>query len=116
MSVSYLIMAVFCYYYFLKQLKLKASADIYIIGALCFCMVISGWFNFLFVSPDIYNLLVDIKRGDGLSWKNIYMSVEILALLTVGKNGIINIYNWFISRNGWHGAIIRHNSPHNPGI
>jgi hypothetical protein len=116
MAGIFLIMAVFCYYFFLKQLKLKPSTDVYIIAALCFCMVISSWFNFIFVYPDAYHLLLDARRGDGISWKNIYMSVEILALLTVGKNGTINIYNWFICRSSRHSVIIRHNSTYNTGI
>ena len=109
MSVSFFIMAGFCYYYLLKELKLKTRIDVYLISALCVCMIISSWFNFLFVSPDIYYLLVDIKQGDGLSWKVIYKTVEIIALLTVGRNGLINIYNWFICGRRRHSVIIKHN-------
>ena len=116
MAVSFLIMAVFCYYFFLKELKLKARIDVYLISALCVCMIISSWFNFLFVSVDIYYMLFEAKRGDGLSWKNIYKTVEIIALLTVGRNGLINIYNWFICGSRRHSVIIKHNSTHNTGI
>jgi hypothetical protein len=116
MSVTYLILAGFCYYYLLKELKLKTRIDVYLISALCVCMIISSWFNFLFVSPDIYYLLVDMKQGDGLNWKNIYKTVEIIALLTVGRNGLINIYNWFICGSRRHSVIIKHNSTHNTGI
>jgi hypothetical protein len=116
MAGAFLFMAGYCYYFFLKQLKLKPSTDVYIVAALCFCMVISSWFNFIFVHPDVYHLLLDARRGDGISWKNIYMSVEILALLTVGKNGTINIYNWFICRSSRHSVIIKHNSTYNTGI
>ena len=116
MAVIYLIVAAFCYRYISIEVKLKNNTNAYIISALCFCMVITSWFNYVFVNPDVYYALIEARRGYGLSWINIYMSVEIIALLTVGKNGTINIYNWFICRNGWHGVIIRHNSPHNTGI
>lgn len=115
MAVSFLFMAGFCYYFFLKELKLKKSIDLYIIVALCICMVGSSWFNFLFVSTDIYYMLIDAKRGDGLSWKNIYRSVEIVALLVVGKNGFIYINNWVICRRRRFNAIIEHNSTYNSG-
>ena len=109
MSVSFFIMAGFCYYYLLKELKLKTRIDVYLISALCVCMIISSWFNFLFVSVDIYYMLFEAKRGDGLSWKNIYKTVEIIALLTVGRNGLIYIYNWFICGRRRHSVIIKHN-------
>ena len=115
MSLSFFIMAVFCYYYFLKELTLKNRNNIYIIGALCFCMIISSWFNLLFISPDIYYLLIEAKRGDGLSWKNIYKSVELLALLMVGKDGFIHICNWLVCRCRRFNVIIANNSTYKIG-
>ena len=116
MSVIYLIVAVFCYHYIAIELKLKNNINAYIISALCFCMVITSWFNYVFVIPDVYYMLIEARRGDGLSWKNIYKTVEIIALLTVGRNGFINIYNWFICGSRRHSVIIKHNSTHNTGI
>ena len=115
MSLTYLILAGFCYIYLLKELTLKKGIDVYIISARCICMIVSSWFNFLFASPDIYYLLIDIKQGEGLSWKVIYRSVEIVALLVVGKNGFIYINNWVICRRRRFNAIIEHNSTYNPG-
>ena len=115
MSVSFLIMAVFCYYFFIKELKLNKGIDVYIIFALCFCMIVSSWFNILFMNHDIYHILYQVKRGDGLSWKNIYLSVELIALLTVGRNGVIYIYNWLVCRNRRINVIIANNSTYNLG-
>ena len=116
MSVSFFIMAVFCYRYISIELKLKNNINAYVISALCFCMVISSWFNFVFVSPSVYHILIDARRGQGFSWENIYKTVEIIALLTVGRNGLINIYNWFICGSRRHSVIIKYNSTHNTGI
>jgi len=115
MAVIYFILAVFCYKYIAIELKSKNNINAYIISALCFCMVISSWFNYVFVNPDMYHLLIDVRRGDGLSWNNIYKAVELIALLTVGKNGIINFYSWFICRRGRLNAIIANHTTHKIG-
>ena len=115
MSLSFFIMAAFCYYYFLKELKLKNKKEVYIIGSICICMIVSSWFNLLFVDPYFYHLLIDVKRGDGLSWKNIYKTVELIALLMVGKNGLTYIYNWCICRLRRFNAIIANNQTYNIG-
>jgi len=115
-SVIYVFMAGYCYHLFKHELILKRKFDSYMIAAICVCMVISSLYNYLFVFTDMYHLLLDARRGDGLSWKNIYRVVEIMALLTVGKNGIIYIYNWFICGRRRHSVIIKHNSTHNTGI
>ena len=78
-------------------------------------MIISSWFNFLFVWPEMYYLLIDVKQGNGISWKLIYKSMEVIALLMVGKNGIINFYSWFICRRGRLNAIITNHTTHKTG-
>lgn len=115
MSVIYFISAVFCYHYIHIELTYKRILNAYIISILCICMIVSSWFNFLFVWPEMYYLLVDVKQGDGLSWKLIYKSMEVIALLMVGKNGIINFYSWFICRRGWLNAIIANHTTHKTG-
>ncbi len=115
MSASYMLAATSGYYYLLKELKLKKSFDFYVISALCVCMVVSSWFNYVFINIDVYYSLLDSRTGDGFSWKNIYRSVEIVALLVVGKNGFIYINNWVICRRRRFNAIIEHNSTYNSG-
>ena len=115
MSLIYLISAVFCYHYILIELKLKNNTNAYLISFLCMCMIITSWFNYIFVNPDMYHLLIEARRGDGLSWKNIYRTIEIVALLTVGRNGIIYIYNWLICRRRRINVIIANNSTYNIG-
>ncbi len=115
MSLIYFIFAVICYHYIELELRLKNNLNVYLISAICFCMVITSWFNFLFVNTELYYLLLDMRRGDGLSWKNIYKSVELIALLTVGRNGTIYLYNWTICRYRWINVIIANNSTYNLG-
>ena len=115
MSLSYLILAGYCYRYILAEVKLKNRVNVLLISLLCICMIISSWFNFLFVSPDIYYLLVDAKKGDGLSWKNVYKTVELICLFTVGRNGIINLRSWLICRWRRFNVIITNNSTYNIG-
>lgn len=114
-ALIYMIMAVYCYHLFKHELILKRKFGSYIIAAICVCMIISSLFNYLFVFPDMYYLLLDARRGDGLSWKNIYRAVEIIALLTVGKNGIIYIYNRLICSCRWFSVIIANNSTYKIG-
>lgn len=115
MSVSYIISALFCFYYFTKELELKNNTNAYIIASICFCMVISAWFNYLFINVDLYYLLMDARRGDGLSWKNIYKTVELVALLIAGRNGIINLIGWLVCRRSRFNVIIANNSTYNTG-
>ena len=115
MAAIYFIMALFCYHYIGIELKSKHNINAYIISALCFCMIISSWFNYIFVNPDMYHLLIDSRRGSGFSWNNIYKTVELLALLMVGKDGIIYIYNWLVCRCRRINVIIANNSTYNLG-
>ena len=114
-SLIYMFMTGYCYHLFKHELRLKRKLDSYLIAAICFCMIISSLFNYLFVFPDMYHLLLDARRGDGLSWKNIYTVVEIVALLTVGKNGIIYIYNRLVCSNRRFSVIIANNSKYKIG-
>jgi len=115
MSLSYLILAGYCYKYIVIEVRLRDRVNVLLISLLCICMIISSWFNFLFVSPDIYYLLVDVKKGDGLSWKNIYKTVELICLFTVWRNGIINLRSWFVCRRYRFNVIITNNSTYNIG-
>ena len=109
MSLCFYISAVFCYRYILKEVKLRRGIDLYFMCALCLCMVVSSWFNFLFVWPEAYYFLIDMKRGDGFSWKNIYKTIEILSFLVVLKNGFAYICSWCVCDSRWFNAIIADN-------
>ena len=115
MSCVYFALSVFCCRYVQKEIELHRKSHAYVIAALCICMLITSWFNYVFVNPDMYRLLIDARRGDGLSWKNIYKTIEIIALLMVGKNGILYTYNWFNCGVRWFNAIIASNSYFNRG-
>ena len=110
MAMAYLFSSAFCYRYLKKQIELKVNAAAYVISALCICMLISCLFNVLFIDPDFYYALIEIKQGGGISWRLIYQSIEIIALITVGKNGIICGHRWVACRGGWLNVIITNNS------
>jgi hypothetical protein len=115
MATSYLLLAVFCYRYILIELKCNRVLKAYVVSLLCVSMLISCFFNLLFTDPEMYHLLVEVKQGDGFSWKNIYKAIELIALLIVGRNGFIYLYNWLICRNRWINVIIANNSTYNLG-
>ena len=115
MAIIYFILARYCYKYLIKELVLKRVLSAYVIASLCCCMVVSSWFNFVFFSPEIYYALIDIRRGSGLTWENIYNTIELAALLIVGRDGFIYLYNWLICRNRWINVIIANNSTYNLG-
>lgn len=115
MSLVYLLAALFCYRYAEADLLLSKVLSFYLISALCICMIISCWFNFIFINKDIYSVLVDIRYYNAFGWKNIYKSVELLALFVVGRNASIYIVNWFICRGMRVGAIIEDNKHYKNG-
>ncbi len=57
------------------------------------CMLVSSLFNIVMMSPDMYYLLVDIKQNNAISWKTIYLSIEIAIALIIGKSGFDYITN-----------------------
>ena len=83
-SFVYTTTAVVCY---IARPKVK-SIQLVLSSLLICCMVISSLFNLLFLYNPIYCLLVDFKQNDIVSWKNIYLAVEISALLIAGKDGL----------------------------
>lgn len=109
MSLIYFYSSLFCYRYILIELKCKNYLNVYLVSLLCICMIISSWFNAIFSSHYIYYLLIDIRSGDGFSWKNIYRSVELISLLTVGRNGFIYLVRRLSCGNRWFNVIIKNN-------
>lgn len=51
------------------------------------CMTISSLFNLLFLNQSIYPILSYIKHDAIFCMNNIYLAVELAALLIVGKDG-----------------------------
>ena len=115
MSLAYFILAIYCYKYLIKELILKKVINAYAIATLCTSMVISSWFNFIFINPEIYYALIEIRRGSGITWENIYNIIELTALLIVGRNGFICLCNWLVCRSRWISVIIANNSTYNLG-
>ena len=115
MSLIYLLAAFFCYRYAEDELLSGKILQFYLISALCSCMIISCWFNFIFINKDIYSALVDIRYYNAFSWKNTYKSVELLALFIVGKNAIIRLSHWFICRSMRVNATITDNKHNKSG-
>ena len=115
MSLTYLLSAFFCYRYAKAELISGKILEFYLISALCICMIISCWFNFIFINKDIYSVLIDIRYYNAFSWKNIYKSVELLALFVVGKNATIHLDHWFICRRVRINATIADNKHNKSG-
>ena len=115
MSLVYMLSAWFCYGYAKGSTIKNKVFDFYLISALCVCMIISSWFNFIFINKDIYNALIDIRYQNAFSWKNIYRSVELLALFMVGKNAFIYLNGWFVCRGFRFNATIDDNKGNQSG-
>ena len=115
MSLIYLLMAFFCYRYAKDDLVGGKVLEFYLISALCTCMLMSCWFNFIFINTDIYNALIDIRYYNSFSWKNIYRSIEFLAFFIVGRNVFIHINDRFICRGGRVNATIADNKHYKSG-
>ncbi len=82
----------------------------FLILALCFCMAVTGLFNLVMINHDVYNLLNPFKSGDGFSWRNIYLSVEVLVSFIVGGHGISYVAHMDICPHGGSRGIIRDNN------
>ena len=115
MSLTYMLTALFCYRYVENDLRSNNVLGFYLSGVLCCCMVVSCWFNFIFISKDIYSALVDIRYYNAFSWRNIYKSVELLALFIVGRDVLICLYYRFICRCMRINVIIEDNKHHDSG-
>lgn len=87
----------------------------FLILALCFCMAVTGLFNLAMINHDVYNLLNPLKSGDGFSWRNIYLSVEVLISFIVGGHGISYVAHMDICHDGVSNVIIRDNINDNQG-
>lgn len=77
--------------------------------ALCFCMVVTGLFNLVMVNHDVYSFINPFKSGDGFSWRNIYLSVEVVVAFIVGGNVFNYIASVDICPHGGSRGIIRDN-------
>jgi len=94
-----------------KQEQAKGNNfSAFLILALCFCMAVTGLFNLVMINHDVYNLLNPFKSGDGFSWRNIYLSVEVLVSFIVGGHGISYVAHMDICPHGGSRGIIRDNN------
>jgi len=87
----------------------------FLILALCFCMAVTGLFNLVMINHDVYNLLNPFKSGDGFSWRNIYLSVEVLVSFIVGGHGISYVTHMDNCHDSVSNDIIRDNIINNQG-
>ncbi len=78
--------------------------------ALCLCMAVTGLFNLVMINHDVYSLLKPFKSGDGFSWRNIYLSVEVVVAFIVGGNVFNYIAHMDICPHGGSRGIIRDNN------
>lgn len=82
-SASYTIASVISWFLLPKTRSIQLVLSLMLI---C-CMTISSLFNLLFLNQSIYPTLSYIKHDAIFCMNNIYLAVELAALLIVGKDG-----------------------------
>lgn len=82
-SVAYTVAAVISCFLLPKTKSIQRVLSLMLI---C-CMTISSLFNLLFLNQSLYPVLSYIKHDAIFCMNNIYLAVELAALLIVGKDG-----------------------------
>ena len=86
----------------------------FLILTLCFCMLITGLLNLVMANKELYYLLKPWKSGvDGFTWKNIYLSVEVLVGFFVISSGINSLVDLGVCRPIRYNGTIRDNDNFN---
>lgn len=95
-SVVYLLVSSLCVKLAFKEL-VNGNNDYAILASmLCVCMLITSMFNVVMIDEYVFYALTEYKSGDGLSWKNIYFSIEMATLIIVSSNGFKRLFTRFI--------------------
>ena len=108
-GLFYVLLAALCVVLAKSEHKLSSNLNAALILTLCFCMLITGVLNIIMANSDVYFMLKPWKSGDnGLTWKNIYLSIEVLTALIVGGNGLTHIISVAVCALSRWSGIIRH--------
>lgn len=83
-SVAYTVAAITSWFLLPKTKSIQLVLSLMLI---C-CMTISSLLNLLFLNQSIYPILSYIKHDAIFCMNNIYLAVELAALLIVGKDGL----------------------------
>ena len=98
-----------------SELKKGNNFNSLLICALSFCMCVTAMFNLSMINIESFKFINEAKSGEGLSWRSIYSSIEILILLIVGGNGLNYLAHVDICSHGKRNATIRDNINPNQG-
>jgi len=96
-ATIYLSFALCCVKLAVKEVDSHRNYSATLISILCLCMLITALFNIVMIDVVMFYTLNEYKSGDGLSWKNIYLAIEILIMIMVIANGIFAISNFCLS-------------------
>jgi hypothetical protein len=93
-AAIYLSFALCCVKLAAKEVDSHQNYSATLISILCLCMLITALFNIAMIDVAMFYTLNEYKSGDGMSWKNIYLAIEILIMTMVIANGIFAISNF----------------------
>ncbi len=110
MAISYILLSFVGVRLAIKELQLNSIFYCLLICLLSLCMLTTGTLNAIMSIPEMYHLLKPWKSGsDGFTWKNIYLSIEVLVGFVVTKDGLDYLINVGICNNKRRNGIIRSN-------
>ena len=66
-----------------QELKMERNFQACIISLLCFCMIITSWFDLTMAYRPLYEILNYYRTEHTYSWAVIYRAIELLTVLIV---------------------------------
>lgn len=110
MAAVYLFLSLIAARFAIKELQSNNVFYCMLICLLSLCMLTTGILNAIMSNPEMYHLLKPWKSGsDGFTWKNIYLSIEVLVGFVVAKNGLDCLIVMGICNHNRRNGIIRSN-------
>ena len=76
-----------------KEVFSNRNKNALLISVLCLCMLVTAAFNVVMINEYMFYALTDYKSGRNLSWKNIYLSIELAVLTLVITDGFKFVFN-----------------------
>jgi hypothetical protein len=95
-SAIYLSFALCCVKLAVTEVDSQRNYSATLISVLCLCMLITASFNIAMIDTGMFYTLNEYKTGYGMSWKNIYLTIELLIATMVIANGISVMFNFCI--------------------
>ena len=90
----YLSSALCCVKLAVAEVNNQRNISAILISALCLCMLITALFNIAMIDRELFYIFNEYKSGDGISWKNIYLAIELSIIILVIYNGLNYVFNF----------------------